>query len=241
MTAPLQPGPTPKYVQVRERIVSVAVPGQAIPSERELAATFGVARATVRQAIDSLVADGLLEKIQGVGTFAVAARIESRLHLASFTDDMRRRGMEPSTRVVRAERVVPPPGARAALELPAHAQTWHLVRLRLANGQPMAHEEGWYPVWAAPDLTTWDLTGSLYQVLADRYGHPVNRAEQVLWGEAADTAMARLLEVHTHCPLLVFQRTSWSDTRPIEHVVSRYRGDRYQVHMTLSDDMATTH
>ncbi len=88
-------GPLPKHRQLRELLIEMAVPGQAIPSERELMATYEVSRATVRKAIDGLVADGLLQRTHGLGTFAVRARLETNLHLASFSQDMLRRGLHP--------------------------------------------------------------------------------------------------------------------------------------------------
>jgi GntR family transcriptional regulator len=84
-----------------------------------------------------------------------------------------------------------------------------------------------------PDLDTEDLTGSLYTLLAERYGLVIDAAEQTLWGEAAEGATARRLEAPVHTPLLVFRRLSSAGGRPVEYVVSRYRGDRYQVHMSL--------
>ena len=63
--------------------------------------TYAVSRATVRRAIESLVAEGALRRVQGKGTFVAPPRVQSHLHLASFTQDMRRRGKAPSTRVVR--------------------------------------------------------------------------------------------------------------------------------------------
>jgi GntR family transcriptional regulator len=84
-----------------------------------------------------------------------------------------------------------------------------------------------------PGLDTMDLTGSLYQLMENEFDHVIDEAEQTLWGESADGATARRLEAPVHTPLLVFRRVSSSQGRPLEHVVSRYRGDRYQLHMNL--------
>lgn len=237
MPSRLEPGPRPKHVQLSDVLAELATrelgPGAAIPSERELMATYDVSRATVRKSIDSLVAGGLLEKIHGKGTFVARPRVETHLHLASFSDDMRRRGLVPSTRLMRVDEERPPAEVVKALRLGARGTAWRIDRVRLADDQPMAIEQGWYPRLLLPDLDTQDLTGSLYTLVAERYGLVIDGAEQTLWGEAAAGATARRLEAPVHTPLLVFRRLSSAAGRPVEYVVSRYRGDRYQVHMSL--------
>jgi GntR family transcriptional regulator len=73
-------------------------------------------------------------------------------------------------------------------------------------------------------------------VLERDYGLGIDAAEQTLWGEAADAVMARRLDAPLHTPLLVFRRLSTAGRVPVEHVVSRYRGDSYQIHMSLGRD-----
>lgn len=229
-------GPRPKHAQLTDLLAELAVtelgPDAAIPSERDLMATYAVSRATVRKAIDTLVADGLLHRSHGKGTFVARPRLESRLHLASFSQDMRRRGLTPSTRALDVQRERPPADVAEALRLGARGEAWRIDRVRLADGQPIALEQGWYPQAALGDLDQEDLSGSLYEVLAAR-GHTIDAAEQTLWGEAADATHARRLDCPINTPLLVFRRVSTAAGLPLEYVVSRYRGDRYQLHMTL--------
>jgi GntR family transcriptional regulator len=237
----LTAGPLPKHQQLRELLLGMVVPGQAIPSERDLMSTYGVSRATVRKAIDGLVADGLLQRTHGLGTFAVRPRLETRLHLASFSQDMRRRGRTPSTRLVSVALATPPTEAVQALGLEPGTKAWRLVRIRLADNEPVAHEDGWYPEDRLPGLDTHDIAGgSLYEILGHAYGLWVDHAEQTLWGEAADADLARQLAAPIATPLLVFRRISSAGGRPIEYVVSRYRGDRYEVHMELARDDQST-
>jgi GntR family transcriptional regulator len=230
-------GPRPKHAQLSDVLAELAVrelgPDVAIPSERELMTTYDVSRATVRKAIDNLVAGGLLHRIQGKGTFVARPRVESRLHLASFSQDMLRRGLTPSTRLLRVDEERPPAQVAKGLRLGARGTAWRIDRIRLADGQPMALEQGWYPTSLLPGLDAEDLSGSLYTLFDVRYGLAIDAAEQTLWGEAAEGAVARRLDAPVHTPLLVFRRVSSAAERPLEHVVSRYRGDRYQVHMTL--------
>lgn len=230
-------GPVPKHRQLRDRIIALCVPGRAIPSERELMQAHGVSRATVRKAIDGLVADGVLHRTQGLGTFALRPRVESTLHLASFTADMRRRGLTPSTRLLGVELRRPSPEVAVALGLGPADPAWRITRIRLADGQPLAHEDGWYPGPALPGLDQHDLEGeSLYRILGEEYGYWIDSAVQVLWAESASAELAGLLAASVGTPVLVFRRDSRAAGRPVEHVVSRYRGDRYQLHMELRSD-----
>jgi GntR family transcriptional regulator len=231
--APLA-GPRPKHVQLRDALTELAGqlgPDAAIPSERELMVGFDVSRSTVRKAIEALIGDGLLHRVHGKGTFVARPRLESRLHLASFSQDMRRRGLEPSTRLLDIELATPP---QDVLDWLGGTQAWRVERLRLADGQPIALEESWYSASLLPGLDSHDLGDSLYALLADEYGVVIDAAEQTLWGESAQGRVARLLASPPATPLLVFRRLSTSLGRPVEHVISRYRGDRYQLHMSLS-------
>ncbi len=233
-------GPRPKHAHLSDILAELASrdlwPDAAIPSERELMATYDVSRATVRKAIESLVADGLLHRIHGRGTFVARPRLESDLHLASFSQDMRRRGLTPSTVLLGVEADLPPTEVATALGLDADAPAWRVDRIRLADGSPIALENGWYPQASLPGLDRQDLRGSLYEVLEKTYGLGIDAAEQTLWGESADGTVARRLDAPVHTPLLVFRRISRAKELLLEHVVSRYRGDRYQIHMSLGRD-----
>lgn len=231
-------GPIPKHAQLRAILltdIGTTWPAHAaIPSERELSTRHGVSRATVREALRQLIEEQKLYTVQGKGTFVAGERVQSQLHLASFTEDMRRRGMVATTLVRRAEKAAPPLDVRAALGLDEGEQAWSIERLRLANGIPMALEVGWYSPRVAEDLGEQDLGASLYGLLADRYGVRIDAAEQTVWTEAVDDSVAEALAVASGAPVLVFRRTSRAGGRAVEHVTSWYRGDRYQVHMALA-------
>lgn len=234
-------GAEPLHAQLRTLLAAMCAtelaPGTAIPSERELMATYAVSRATVRRAIESLVAEGALRRVQGKGTFVAPPRVQSHLHLASFTQDMRRRGKTPSTRVVRVGSVEPPPEVAAWFGLAPGRPAWWVERVRLAAGEPMAFEAGWYSPTLLPGLDRHDLTGSLYELFAQEYGVVVDTAEQTVRAELADPTLAHHLDVEAGDPLLAFERLSRCGGAPLERVTSHYRGDRYELHVSLDSTM----
>ncbi|WP_408014307.1 GntR family transcriptional regulator [Saccharopolyspora elongata] len=237
VTDVLRDGPTPKHAQLREILRELAseelLPGAPVPSERDLAVRYGVSRLTVREAVGQLVAEGLLVRVRGKGTFTTRPRVDSQLHLASFTEDMRRRGMQPETVLLDANEAIPPPTTAEALGLRPDQPAYWLYRLRKADGAPMAVERGWYHAGLLPGLLDHDLSDSLYTLLARNYEVQLESGTQTVLAEGADAETARLLGVRTGSPVLVFRRISTAQGRPIEDMTSWYRGDLYQVTMQL--------
>lgn len=219
-----------KYLTVRDHLRSLIADGlavgAAIPSERELCERFDVSRMTVRQAVDALVVEGLLERVQGRGTFVAQPKVDLQLRLASFPEEMRRRGMEPSFRVLAAERMNAPRQVAQALDLSEGAEVHYLRRLRLADGLPMAMEENWVPVAVVPHLP--ELTPSVYEALRAKGLPPT-------WGEDVIEAVQLEAEVAGHLGLAVgaaglhIQRRTFSGDLAVEYAGSIYRADRYSL------------
>ena len=234
-------GAVPKHAQLRGVLATMAAaelaPDSAIPSERELMETYAVSRATVRRAIESLISEGVLRRVQGKGTFVARPRVQSHLHLASFTQDMRRRGKTPSTRVLRLDSDAPPPEVASWFGLGPGQRAWRVERVRLASGEPMAYEAGWYSPTLLPDLDQHDVGQSLYALFAQQYSLAVDTAEQTVRAEAADDDVARHLAIDPGDPVMAFDRSSRSGGTPLERVLSHYRGDRYELHISLDSTM----
>jgi GntR family transcriptional regulator len=230
-------GAEPKHAQLRAVLAEMAAkdlpPDAMIPSERELMETYAVSRATVRRAIESLIAEGVLRRAQGKGTFVARPRVQSHLHLASFSEDMERGGTRRSTRVVRVEAAVPPVEVASWFGLTRRGRAWRVERVRLAADEPMAFEAGWYSPMLLPGLDDHDLAQSLYALFAREYDVTLDTVDQTVRAEAAGTDLARTLAVRAGDPVLVFERSSRSAGAPLERVVSHYRGDRYELHISL--------
>ena len=210
--------------------------GEAIPSERQLSADLGVSRLTLRAALDDLAREGYVVRRRGSGTFVGEPKIAQELTMTSFTDDMRRRGMRPSSRTL--ELRVLPAGARLGrlLHLSPSEPVVVASRLRLADGESMAIETVHVREKHVSGLTAQDLEEtSFYELLRDRYGIVVVGGTQTIEPTVTDEEESAALGVPLHSPAFRFERVTHSETGEIvEFVESIYRGDRYRLVTALS-------
>lgn len=223
----------PRYVQLRRRIEEaiesgLLPPNSSLPPEREIAEITELSRVTVRKAIQELVKLGVVEQRQGSGTFvrAPVAKVEQSLsHLTSFTEDMRRRGLETTSRWLERGVFIPSPEEVLTLGLAAGDSVARIYRLREAGGQPMALERASLPLDILPNPI--DVSRSLYEVLEQSGNRPV-RAVQKISAVNLEPDDAELLGVAEGTAGLSIQRISYLDSgRVAELTRSVYRGDAY--------------
>ena len=233
----------PKHVRVREYVRSLldgAEPGSPTPSERELVQRFGVARMTVRQALDALVAEGLLERVPGRGTFVAEARTGLTASLLGFTEEMQRRGARPDSRTLLLRVESAGPGVARALDLDQGAPVVHWQRLRCADDQPMCVQDVYLPAGLVPHLVDRrDGTAvepppdSLYEDLTRRGLRPTWGEDNIEGGSASEAEAVRL-GVKPGDAVLRISRRTLNDRRPVEVSRSTYRADRYAVWVPMS-------
>ncbi|UAL53777.1 MULTISPECIES: GntR family transcriptional regulator [Metabacillus] len=227
--------PLPIYYQLEEGIKEAIqqqelIPGEMIPSEREYAEKYGISRMTVRQALSNLVNDGYLYRQRGKGTFVAHQKIEQPLQgLTSFSEDMRSRGLEPSTRVISFTEVEASHDLAAKLEVEAGALLFELKRVRLADQLPMAYEMLYISKELAQGLTKEIAVNSIYDYVENKLGLKIQHGRQVLEASIARKTEAEMLEVAEGAPVLLIERRTTLDTnKPFELVRSVYRADRYK-------------
>ena len=225
----------PKHVQVREfvrELVQGAEPGTAAPSERELVQRFHIARMTVRQAMDSLVVEGLLERIPGRGTFVAQPRRSSG-RLLSFTEEMTERGLLAESQTLLARRENAGPGVSRALGLTRGDPVIHWKRLRRADAVPMCIEDAYLNEVLLPGFLQSGMPTSLYAALDERGLRPT-WAEDSIAADGATDEEATLLEVDPGSPVLRHSRRALSEERIVEVSRSVYRGDRFTMWAQLN-------
>lgn len=230
--------PVPKHAQLREILLELVErelePDAPLPSERELGARYGLARMTVRQALDALEAEGRIYRVAGKGSFVARPKIQMNLALSSFSDDMRARGLTPGSRELSHETAPATPVLARELGLEPGELVHSLRRLRTADGVPMALEHSHLPARLAPTLLDEPLHGrSLYETLAERFGLRLDRGEQTIEAGTADPSQASLLDLPPNTAVLLLQRHTYAGDLLVEYVVSTYRADRYRLRAAL--------
>ena len=232
----------PRYYEIEQALrarVAKLAPGDPLPSDAELCEQFGVSRMTARNAMAQLVQAGIVQRIPGRGTFVAQQPVHRQAgSLISFSDEMRRRGRRPSSRLLtRGTR--PGTGAETmSLGLRSGSEVAELVRLRLADEEPIAIEASAFAPRLAAVLEGSDLEGgSLFDTLVGA-GHVPTAGRASLVAEAATAADARHLGVKRGGPLLVERRLIFDQSgRPLELTESRYAADRYALEVSFDVEL----
>ena len=225
-----------KHVAVREYVRSLidgAEPGSPAPSERELVQRFGVARMTVRQALDALVSEGLLERVPGRGTFVANAKIDMQIRLSSYTEEMARRGMKASSSTLLARMEAAGPGVARALEIAEGDRVVHWQRLRKADGVPMCIEDAYLADAIVPGFLDAPLPDSLYVEL-QRRGVMPTWGEDSVDADVAGSEEATLLSVPAGASVLRIARRAFAGNLAVEVSRATFRADRYTLWVPLS-------
>lgn len=233
-----------KHTAVRqelERRLTGMSPGEPLPAERDLARDMGVARMTLRRAVDALVEDGRLLRRQGAGTFVAPHRVDQRLSATSFSQDMRARGMAPGSHTLWARTHGVDSALGARLGLDEGHDVLHVRRLRTADSSPMAVEDLHVPEDLVPGLAGADLeNASFYELLERRFGLRIASGTQTAQPCLVTAEDAECLEVAVGDPAFLFERTSrLADGRVVEFVRSVYPGDRYRIVADIFPDTPT--
>lgn len=198
---------------------------------------YGVSRITVRQALADLVAEGLLYRRQGKGTFVSPRRpgpiAETLSQLTGHVEELQLRGFDPKVEVLSLQSLPLSAETAAALERPVGSPGWRITRRISVGGEPLAFMETCLPGDLGVPLEAGLLEQKVLFQILEEYGHAPVRGNQTMAAVSAAPDEAELLGTSPGAALLAVERVVLSRAGPLEWSRSLYRGDRYAYHVEL--------
>ena len=234
--------PIPLYYQLKTLLLEYINshrenPGEPIPTEVEISEYFGISRPTVRQAINELVVEGYLYRIKAKGTFITKSKITQDFLsvLDSFNNEMKKKGLTPSTRVLEKEIAKSDEKVSHALGLETGSDVIKLTRLRSADNEPVVFAVTYVPYSICPGLLANNIENeSLYEIIEKESGILISRADRTLESVPAGEFEAKLLQIKKGFPVQFIESVVYleNDT-PVEYSLAKYRGDRSKFSIEL--------
>ena len=209
----------PKYYQLAEILrqqisEEVLKPGDQLPTEDALCQAHNVSRGTVREAVRVLVNDGLIRRVQGRGTFVTLPQqpAPTFFTLSSFEEDMRRQERQPTSQVLTAEIIPATLEIATRLEIPVDESVIHIVRLQLADEQPVVYETRYLAQTLCPDLLNDDLeTTSIHWLLVQKHGIPLVRMTHTVEAGSLSQAQSELLQTVPGATVFFVDRLTYTE------------------------------
>lgn len=217
---------------LRARILAGVYGDRPLPSEGQLAADFHASRNVVRDVLDLLRAEGLVDRIQGAGTFVVSDKVVQGLDrlrgLAETVDTVSDRVVN---QVLLAEKVPATSLVAERLGVAPGDDVVSLERIRTLDAEPLSLDTSYLPADIGGALLKLDLVRQdVFGLIESELGLPLGAAEVRIEAIAADAVVAHLLRVREGSPLLFFERLTYSCAgRPVDLEFVRYRGDRFSL------------
>lgn len=227
----------PLYLQVKEALEDWILsglsdgtlsPGDRLPSENELSEQLRVSSITVKRSLDELRRQGLIQRIQGRGSFVGPNRmvlpLERLFNLTTLTRDY---GMRPARKVLEINEMAATRSVARHLSIQEDTRVIRLVRQRLVDKIPIAVETSYLPLQYFPNLLTeYKEHHSLYEMMQTRYGREVVRADDLMSPVLINPFESKALEVPVGSLGIIFERTGYGDHDiPLEYTKSVFRGD----------------
>ncbi|WP_270596492.1 GntR family transcriptional regulator [Enterococcus asini] len=228
----------PIYIQIHDQIKSKIESGfwkigDRLPSERDLSLQFGVSRMTLRQAIQTLADEGILERKIGSGTYVARQKVQERMSgTTSFTEIMLSQGRTPSSKVVSYFYTAPSSSEMEKLRLQPDEQILRMERIRYADDVPICFEVASIPEHLIIDFSKGEVTTSLYKTLAEKGQQKIGGANQTISAMLASEQIADYLQIKRGDAILRMRQVSYfEDGTPFEYVRTQYVGNRFEFYL----------
>lgn len=233
----------PLHARLRERLRADILEGRLkphdqLPSESQLVRRHEVSRITVRQALAALLAEGLIVKLHGKGSFVAPPRVSQRLtRLEGLSEALGGNGREVATRVLGFDDVAAPDAVAAQLGLDAGSAVSELLTLRYADREPLSLNRSWLPAEIGARVRKADIARrDLVSIFETDLGIGVGRAEVRISAAAASRLERRHLGLAEHAPVLKVERVvhAAAGDRPLQVEASAYRADSFDCRLTVT-------
>ncbi len=230
------------YLVLREQLQEGRF-AQGMPAEVELARQFGVGRVTVRHALEQLVAEGLIVRVVGRGTFPKSSPRASSprdvqaqpTRLAGLMENIVSASRSTTVKVLDWRTVAAPEAVAAALQLEVSTPVKKAVRRRSSREGPLSYITTYMPLDLVSQISRRDLAGKPLLQLLEEAGVELGRAQQTISARQADAVVAQELGVAIGSALLAVRRLVFdAQDRPVQWLEGLYRPDRYEYHMEVS-------
>ncbi|MDY7043176.1 GntR family transcriptional regulator [Virgibacillus sp. M23] len=231
----------PLYLQLMEELIKkidnqVYQEHEKLPSERELCDMYDLSRITVRQALQELEREGYIYKLHGKGTFVSATSYNQDLvKLYSFTEEMQKMGKVPMTQVLSFEEIAVEERLATKMDIKPHDEVFQIIRLRLADNEPLMYETSYLPKKRFPNLTKAQLIERpMYDVFYQEYQVVVTKALERFSAASLRETEARYLGIPSQQPAMLIKRFAYHQDQLIEYTVSVARGDKFDYTVELT-------
>lgn len=228
----------PVYIQIHDKIKQeiedgIWKIGDRLPSERELSEVFGVSRMTLRQAIQTLADEGILERKIGSGTYIARQKVqETMIGTTSFSDIVRSQGSQPSSKTLSYFVTAPSSSEMEKLKLNKDQKILKMERIRYSDDIPICFEVASIPYHLIEEFSKEEITRSLYNVLASQGHRVIGKSSQTISALNASEKIAHYLELKKGDAVLRLRQVSYFDNgTPFEYVRSQYAGERFEFYL----------
>ena len=229
---------SPNYIQIHNDIKRAIEAGKwavgdRIPSERELSRNFDVSRMTLRQAIQTLVDEGILERQVGSGTYVANQKVQEKMSgVTSFTDLMLTQGKQPTSKTISYHVMNPSLSEAEKLKLNEDDQVLRMDRIRYGDDVPICFEVATVPEKLVDGLSKKEVTSSLYRALEDKKQLSPGKAQQTVSAMSASERIAEYLSIKRGDAILRLRQVTYlQDGTPFEYVRTQYVGERFEFYL----------